>query len=374
MTSTSKTIRVLFVIPAFYRNGAISLYISLAQELATTHNATVEILATRKLAVQSHLPKAPVKVTILEKQSKITRLPKLFGRIMRSSKQADIVILTWEKGLFLPTLAARILRKPMLAIVQNNIQKAALNYPKRKGGQRFRRWAYAYAKAVICASQTLKTSVEPDVDKEKIIAISNGIDLARVKALSTEKSSLPFLLNDLPFIVGIGRLSAQKGFDVLIQAHAEVQQQGYQHRLVLVGEGDDLADLSALAQRLDVEESVVFVGFLDNPYPVMAQASLFCLSSRYEGFGLVVAEAAALGVPTIATDCVSGPCEILDNGKYGDLVEPDSARDLATAIQNHLQNPQRLKIKAQASAEQAERFSLKTCAHQYSEVIRHYAL
>lgn len=373
MTSASETIRVLFVIPAFYRNGAISLYISLAQELAANNNITVEILATRKLAVQSHLPQAPVKYSILEKQSKVTRLPKLFSQIMRSAMNTDLVILTWENGLFLPTLAARILRKPVLAIVQNNIQKAALNYPQRKGGKRIRRWAYAYAQAVICASKALTTSVEAEADKAKIVAISNGIDLTQVRARSTEPATFPFLSDDLPFIVGIGRLSPQKGFDILIQAHAEVIRQGHKHRLVLIGEGDDLADLLALAQQLNVSKSVVFTGFLDNPYPVLAKASLFCLSSRYEGFGLVVAEATALSVPTIATDCISGPREILNHGEYGDLVEPESVTALAAAIGRHFQNPQRLLTKAKASAKEAERLSLKTCAQKYSEIIRRYA-
>lgn len=172
-------------------------------------------------------------------------------------------------------------------------------------------------------------------------------------------------------MVGIGRLKPQKGFDLLIRSHAAVLKKAVCHRLVLIGEGDERTTLSELSANLGVSESVIFLGFLTNPYPILARASLFCLSSRYEGFGLVVAEAAVLGIPTIATDCMAGPREILVDGLYGDLVETESVEALSSAIEKHFQNPQRLLAKAQASAKQADRFSMKTCAQKYSELLRH---
>ncbi|MEO0645809.1 MAG: glycosyltransferase [Cyanobacteria bacterium J06650_10] len=384
MISTSDSIeslpiRALFVVPAFYRNGAVSLCVNLAEKLGTRNGIAVEVLATRKLKVQSRLPKVPIECTIVRKRSKLVRLLALCIQLIKSAMKADVVILTWENGLVLPTLAALILRKPTLAIVQNNIPRAAKDYPQRRGARTFRRWAYRRAQAVVCTSKALtrllkKEANSANINQAKITAISNGIDVANVIALAKEKtiatSSLTFLSDDAPFVVGIGRLSTQKGFDILIRAHSEVRKQGFYHRLVLIGEGDDLAELTAIAQRLDVADSVIFVGYLENPYPVLGQAALFCSSSRYEGYGLAVAEAAALGVPTIATNCVAGPGEILANGAYGDLVETESVMALSAAISNHFKNPQRLQAKARASARDAERLSLEACAQEYSDLIR----
>ena len=81
----------------------------------------------------------------------------------------------------------------------------------------------------------------------------------------------------------------------------------------------------------------------------------------------MVAEAAALGVPTIATDCVAGPREILADGQYGDLVETDSAAALSEAIVNHFQKPKRLLAKSRASMAQIERLSLKTCGQKIQQ-------
>lgn len=373
-SSTSEPIRALFVVPAFYRNGAVALCVSLAEQLGRRSDISVEVLATRRLKVQSRLPNDPIQSTIIRKRSKLARRLALFTQLVKSSFKADVVLLTSENGLALPTLAALILRKPTLAIVQNNLSRTKSDYPQSKGAQLFRHWAYSYAQAVVCTSQALTRLAETKTYRKKVTAISNGVDVERVRSLAKlnpqATGSLSFLSEDVPYIVGIGRLCKQKGFDILIRAHAAVRQRGYAHRLVLVGEGEGLANLTAIAQRLNVEDSVIFAGYLENPYPVLAKASLFCSSSRYEGFGLVIAEAAALGVPTIATDCVSGPSEILADGQYGELIAPDSVVTMSTAIEKHFEHPQRLRAKARTSAKDANRLSLETCAQAYSDLIK----
>jgi len=97
---------------------------------------------------------------------------------------------------------------------------------------------------------------------------------------------------------------------------------------------------------------------------------VFCLSSRYEGRPLVLAEAAILGVPSIATDCPTGAREVLGDGLYGDLVKTESVEALSTAIERHLRDPQRLLLKAQASASESARFSIRNCAQSYIKLIR----
>ena len=122
-----------------------------------------------------------------------------------------------------------------------------------------------------------------------------------------------------PVILAVGSLREQKGFDVLIKAFAEVRRTRAA-RLLILGEGVDRPQLEALIKELSLQNDVRLPGFVLNPYAYMARASLFVLSSNWEGLPTVLVEALFCGVPVIATDCHSGPREILGNGRFGRLV------------------------------------------------------
>lgn len=110
------------------------------------------------------------------------------------------------------------------------------------------------------------------------------------------------------YLVHVGRFKKAKDHITLIRAYAASQRRV---PLVLVGTGPEQDDCRALASALGVADQVVFVGFQPNPYPYIAHALGMVLSSRFEGFGLVIGEAQALGIPVISTDCNSGPRELL---------------------------------------------------------------
>lgn len=377
MTVASSPLKVTFILPAFYRNGAVNVYVSVA-ERAACHNIASEFLVLRECERHAPLPQAPVKheIVLKEHQSTLSGLPKLLYKMVRSIMSADVVVYTWENGILIPGIIAYILRKPTVAVVQNNFQRVSEQNEKRERERKIRRWVYNRCKAIVCAGSGLISTIEPGIARDKVTSIQNGTDIEKVRRLAKDPCThqvAALVKNDVPYIIGVGRLSDQKGFDVLIKAHADAVDQGRWHRLVLVGEGEKKDELLALVEKLGVADSVVFLGFLDNPYPAIAHASLFCLSSRYEGFALVGSEAAALGVPTVATNCVAGPKELLEDGKYGDLVEVDDVEGLSAAIQRHFENPQRLMDKAKASAQAAERLSLTFSAARYSELFHQYA-
>jgi glycosyltransferase involved in cell wall biosynthesis len=127
-------------------------------------------------------------------------------------------------------------------------------------------------------------------------------------------------------------LERQKGHEVLLKAHAKVLATGLAHHLVLVGEGTLQKPLADLAEELDVVDTVHFAGYRKNPYALIARSSALVLSSHMEGFALVLAEALALGVPVVSTDCESGPREVLQDGKFGLLVPVNDHSKLAGAI------------------------------------------
>ena len=135
----------------------------------------------------------------------------------------------------------------------------------------------------------------------------------------------------IPVIVGMGRLTRQKDFATLIRAFARVRQ-GLPARLIVLGEGEDRDDLEALCRSLGVAADVDLPGFVANPYAILARARLFVLSSRWEGLPGALIEALACGARVVATDCPSGPREILDDGRYGQLVPVEDEAALADAM------------------------------------------
>ena len=141
-------------------------------------------------------------------------------------------------------------------------------------------------------------------------------------------------------IVGVGSLREAKDFSTLLRAVALVSARR-PVKLVLFGEGPQRGASEAVRSELGLDEWVAMPGYCDNPYAALARASLFVLSSIREGSPNALTEALACGCPAVATDCPVGPAEILDDGRYGQLVPPGDARQMAGAIVRALDSPRR---------------------------------
>jgi GalNAc-alpha-(1->4)-GalNAc-alpha-(1->3)-diNAcBac-PP-undecaprenol alpha-1,4-N-acetyl-D-galactosaminyltransferase len=191
-----------------------------------------------------------------------------------------------------------------------------------------KRLLYPRATKIIAVSIGVAQDLHAHLGQElEVEVIYNPIDVDRIQEMASV--SLPSVNFDR-YIIGVGRLTVQKGFDLLIEAFAKIPDKTI--HLLLLGEGPEEVVLKKLCLALGVQDRVHFLGFVNNPYVWMAHAQCFVLSSRWEGFGLVVAEALACDTSVVATNCVAGPSEILDNGRYGLLVEPENARALTQAI------------------------------------------
>lgn len=140
--------------------------------------------------------------------------------------------------------------------------------------------------------------------------------------------------------ISVGRLVPAKGFDRLIRAYGKLKKEGYEFQAAILGEGKEKSQLEQLIGEYDLGENVHLLGFVNNPYPIIKQADAFILSSRYEGYGLVIAEAMYLGIPVIATNC-EGAKDILKNGKYGMVVE-NSTEGIYNALNSIMDNPSTL--------------------------------
>ena len=177
------------------------------------------------------------------------------------------------------------------------------------------------------------------IQRDRITTIFNPVALTQVQ----EKARIPvdhpwFPADTLPVILGVGRHVPQKDFACLIKAFGRVRSVR-PARLVILGEGRMRDELEKLAETLALTQDISMPGFVDNPFAFMAKASVFVLSSAWEGCPNVLIEALACGCPIVSTDCPSGPTEILQKGAFGPLVPVGDDKALAEAILEVLDHP-----------------------------------
>jgi len=140
-------------------------------------------------------------------------------------------------------------------------------------------------------------------------------------------------------IITVGRLIRQKDQVTLLKAFSKFKIGYPAATLFMIGEGPEEKQLKDLAKNLEIDKSVIFLGYKKNPYSFVSKCDLFVLSSIYEGFGNVLVESLAVGTNVVSTDCPSGPAEILGNGEYGFLCSPENDTELADTMSKALQNP-----------------------------------
>src|ERR671913_2462830 len=203
------------------------------------------------------------------------------------------------------------------------------------------------------------------IPEGRITVIRNGIDTARAEMLAKEPLSHEWFADGgPPVLLGVGRVVPQKGFDVLLKAFASARKKKHL-RLVILGTGpaEHLASLEALAESLGVTADVDFHGAVSNPYPYYKAASLFVLSSRWEGMSNALLEAMACGCPVVST-VTPGSSELLEYGRFGALVPADQPEVMAKAILAQLSSA----VRGKKLRQRAEEFDLGTTMEEYLAV------
>jgi len=182
---------------------------------------------------------------------------------------------------------------------------------------------------IICQSNCMKKDLINNfgIDNNKLVVINNPVNIDRISELSNTEEIL--FDNNRINIIAVGRLSYQKGYDLLLNALSLLEDKYHLH---IIGDGSEKESLIKLSKKLNIQNRVHFLGFQDNPYKYMAQADLMVLSSRYEGLPNVVLEANACGLPVVAFDCPGGTGEIIINGVNGFLVKCGDVEKLVDKI------------------------------------------
>ncbi|MFW5728942.1 MAG: glycosyltransferase family 4 protein [Spirochaetota bacterium] len=170
--------------------------------------------------------------------------------------------------------------------------------------------------------------------------------------------------------VAMGRLHPVKGFDMLIRAFARAKADHPEWELVILGEGGEEERLRELAASLDQQEAVHMPGRVAAPHLVLEQCDLFVQASRFEGFGIALIEAMAVGLPSISTDCPTGPREIIRSGRDGVLVANGSEDELTLAMQRLMSDPgERERLGANAQ-EVRSRFDRRSIMSRWEQLLR----
>lgn len=266
-----------------------------------------------------------------------TALPYLIAETARHAANSDIVIGALEgRASFCGLMAAKAMRKPFVGWLHIDWKPflKRVSWRQSLGLQ-----GYKLADRIISCSEGAADSFSDlfKIAPRRIQTILNGVPLERVLAGAAQPLPEAYRkIFERPTVVTVGRLDPQKGQKYLLEAHALLLREGIEHNLVMLGDGPLLYELQDQARALGVEDSVFFPGFQPNPHPFIKNATVFALSSVFEGFGLVLVEALACGTPIVSTDCPSGPSEVLGGGEFGVLVKPEDSRALADGLRGLL--------------------------------------
>ena len=293
--------RLLFILPNLLGGGAERVTLTLLRELCARGYQVTLFLFKHEGVYWSEVPNG-IKVRAVLPAGERTRrhLVKILFALLGEVRHHDVLVAGLEGGpTILAYLASVLVGKPSVGWVHVALEQ----FGNARWGRLERflaRWIYPRLAAVVCVSEGALASLVRLIGAGHPTwrTIPNPIQVVQKKV--PEDGSDP----GLPLVLAVGRLEIQhKGFDVLIRAHARLQQAGIFHRLTILGEGPDRLELETLAREEGVADSVALPGFVKDILPWYDRADVFVLSSRFEGLPTVILEALSRGVAVVATDC-----------------------------------------------------------------------
>jgi glycosyltransferase involved in cell wall biosynthesis len=228
---------------------------------------------------------------------------------------------------------------------------------------------YPRANRVICVGDYVLNDLADNfgIPRSRMVRVDNPVDIDLARRLAEESRS-PYS-GEGPHLVAAGRLSREKGFDVLLDAMPLVSSVFPHVDVTILGDGPLKADLLAHRERLGLGGAVHLTGFKTNPYPYFKRADLLVLPSLFESFGLVLIEALAVGTPVVASDCPGAVREIIGGCPMARLVPPSDPKALADAIVSSLSS-QVWRLDANQSLDVfLSRFDVKNVIREYENIL-----
>ena len=327
--------RIAIFVPTLFFGGVERVMVNLAEGFCN-RGFDVDVVAPQ-VAGELHAEiLGKVRIVNLDSGRVLTSLSKLVRYMQRERPAA--VIAAMEHSSVVAIWARTIARVPLavIATVHTNLSEVVAHAPSMKVRlvPIVSRTFLHKADAIVAVSHGVAENLSQHAPRcrQRTKVIFNPIITPDILAKAQEPVEHPwFQPGQSPVVLGTGRLAVQKDFATLIRSFALLRRKR-RARLVILGEGPERHNLEALIAELGISPDVCLLGYEENPHKYMSKAALFVLSSAWEGFGNVLVEALAAGVPVVATDCRDGPREILKTAGRGRLVTVGDAEGMANQM------------------------------------------
>ncbi len=312
--------KIALIIPAFVRGGAERTVSNLSLAMQAEHDVYVILL-------DSHDKRYPHGGTLIDlgtPPSTYGIVGKVFTLLNRTYRLKKLFKQEKFDGVFALMEAAGVpavlADKNTIVSVRDTPESFTPFY------QNLLKRVYPRAQKVVAVAKATEQKLRDDYGLKNTTTIYNMANIEMVTKLSRSPIDV-----QQPFILAVGRLFKQKGFDLLIEAYAKSKAKDH-IKLLIVGEGSEQPALEALIKQNNLEDKVMLYGSTDNPFAFYAKAEFFVLSSRHEGFPNILVEALACGCACLSVDCPTGPNEIITDGENGMLIETENIPKLTESI------------------------------------------
>ncbi len=365
--------KVMFLVPMLHQGGFERICVATARLLAPYYEVCIVLFDSRDIAYDIEgLHVIDIKLGVKEGLA-----GKLFRVVQRSLKVRQLKRQMHTDIAYSFGSTANIVNA--LSGKRAKIWVGLRSYMDMEDEKRIR-LLVKRADKILCCSKRIAEELQEKYGCDKAVTLYNPLDKADLQAKAqAEHPQMPWKESG-PIIASMGREDDVKGFWHLIKAFALVKQKRGDARLMIIGDGEFTA-YKKLAVELGVGEDVYFTGMKRNPFPYLQRAALYVLTSYREGFPNALVEAMALGLPVIATDCPTGPAEILED-QYGILIDnmspevnydasviTNEERDLAEQISSMLEDAGKMAHYREMSERRAKDFTTE----KYVELIRKYS-
>jgi len=356
--------KIAFFIPSLEVGGAEKVFLNVGNEMVR-RGLAVDFVLVRKRG--EYIEELDHKISVIS--AKRPSFPGTFFCLLKYIKKEkpDVVISSIWYCNFINILITRMTGSHNSCLIRET------SHPLRfyESLSVWIRWvykiywfSYKWADFIICPSRKIAEFFYESylITDKNIKIINNPADIKMIHKLARKTPEHPWIKsNQYNTVISVGRLNNAKAFDDLIRACKLLGTDNW--RLIILGEGEERSALERLISELKIDGQVDLYGFESNPYSYMKHADVFVLSSRFEGMPNTLIEALICGATIVATNCDSGPSEILEDGRNGQLVEVGNIEALSNAIRD------RIEKEDVASTPDISKYDINHVTEQYLELL-----
>jgi glycosyltransferase involved in cell wall biosynthesis len=362
--SSSKKVELLCLIPSFAGGGAERVMLRLVSKLKENHTLALVVIEP---VFEYPLPPG-LTCHVLNKHGGPLMQVYRFAKLLRETRPATILSFLPAAN-FIAVMGALLVKKPRpRVVISERISQTSRTGLKYWAHRVLVKTAYRFADKVVAVTPQVGCElVKQGLISEKVVVIPNPIEIKKIQSLANERPSEAGVLPKTPFILAMGRLHPTKGFDLLIEAFADLsKKEGFENwQLLIVGSGPQREDLTKIISQKRLTSRIKLIPFMANPFPLLSAADLFVMPSRSEGFPNALLEALSLGKPCIAFDCPGGPRFVGEDSI--ELVPSGNVQVLAQKIMQVIRDPSLRQQLSYRAENQARKYDLALISSKYRD-------